>query len=446
MNSEKLLTIKLFSQLPANEQEWLKNIADTYPLSFQQLKMLTEFSADMECWQLGSVNQFYQPEKLIEIKGKKAAAVFFKQIKTGYDQLVNREKLYPAEPAKTENETQFPSRQIIKTELQGSIMGTCPVASKKTRCCNLKTLDAVQQCGFACSYCSIQSFYHGNQVRFIENLSEHLNNLQLDPQQIYHIGTGQSSDSLMWGNSHGLLDELSRFARKSPNVILEMKSKSGRVDYFLENPPPFNMLFSWSVNPQIVIQHEELGTASLTKRLEAARIIADQGKPVGFHFHPVIWYKGWEQDYIALVNELTEQFQPEEVVMVSLGTLTFIKSVIKRIRSRLLKSSILQMPFEEIGGKLSYPFGIKKDMFSTVYQAFPESWHENVFFYMCMEDIDLWPLVFGREYKTNEDFEQDMLRHYSRKIKAIDNRIQLLSGNTYHNGQPILLRNSTVKT
>jgi len=247
----------------------------------------------------------------------------------------------------------------------------------------------------------------------------HLDGLELDTEKKYHIGTGQSSDSLMWGNRFGLLDALCRFASANPNVILEMKSKSSRIDYFLENRPPANMVFTWSLNSPTVIQHEEKGSASLDKRLESARKLADQGIPVGFHFHPIVWYEGWKSDYLALVSRLADTFRPEDVVMVSLGTLTFIKPVLKKIRERMPESSILQMPMEDCAGKLSYPFDIKKDLFSTVYKAFPDSWKESVFFYMCMEHIDLWQPVFGRSYDSNEQFETDMLETYHDKISRI---------------------------
>jgi spore photoproduct lyase len=244
----------------------------------------------------------------------------------------------------------------------------------------------------------------------------HLDAITLDPARNYHIGTGQSSDSLMWGNRFGLLDSLYRFASNNANVILELKSKSGRIDYFMKNRPPANMVFTWSLNTPVVIQHEEKGTASLDKRLEGARTLADQGYPVGFHFHPMVWYKGWQDDYLSLVSRLADTFRPEEVVMISLGTLTFIKPVLKRIRERMPASSILQMPMEECAGKLSYPFDIKQALFSTVYSAFPDSWKADVFFYMCMEDIGLWEPVFGRSYASNEAFEADMFDIYQAKM------------------------------
>lgn len=422
MTKEKFSTIPLFEQLPERQKEFLGMLAQNYSLSFQQLKMLTEYSIDLHCWREEPLQRFYHPDEVEGLHGKKASALLFNQFRQGYESVKNGQKSYSDQGRFIVAERKFPDEQMVEVELKGKIMGQCPVASEKTRCCNLMTLDAVQQCGFDCSYCSIQSFYHGDRVRFIENLDEHLASLELDESKLYHIGTGQSSDSLMWGNRFDLLESLYRFAGRHPNVLLEMKSKSSRVDYFLENKPPSNIMFTWSLNTPVVIQHEEKGTASLEKRLESARKLADIGCPVGFHFHPMVWYEGWQDDYSDLVNRLTTLFRPEEVVMVSIGTLTFIKSVVKRIRKRMAENSILQMPMEDSAGKLSYPFSMKKELFGTLYQAFPESWQENVFFYMCMEHIDLWEPVLGRSYESNEQFEEDMLKNYHEKLRQISER------------------------
>ena len=112
------------------------------------------------------------------------------------------------------------------------ILGKCPVASEKTLCCNLITLDAVENCGFECSYCSIQSFYPYNEILYKESLIDKLNALSINKNEIYHIGTGQSSDSLFIGNQGAVLDQLMAFARSNPNVILEFKTKSKNIHFF----------------------------------------------------------------------------------------------------------------------------------------------------------------------------------------------------------------------
>ncbi len=71
--------------------------------------------------------------------------------------------------------------KFVEYEKEGLALGSCPVASPKTRCCNLMTLDAVESCGFDCSYCSIQSFYNENKIGFDKDFKTKLKNLKLDP-------------------------------------------------------------------------------------------------------------------------------------------------------------------------------------------------------------------------------------------------------------------------
>jgi spore photoproduct lyase len=291
------------------------------------------------------------------------------------------------------------------------------VASERTRCCNLLTLDAVENCGFACSYCSIQSFYHDDEIHFDSSFADKLGALELDREETYHIGTGQSSDSLMWGNRFGVLDALMDFARRHPNVLLELKTKSKNVAYLLKNPVPPNVVCTWSLNPQRVIENEEHRTASLEERLAAARRVADKRIVVGFHFHPMVQYADWKADYSALFARVEEGFDPSEVALVSLGTLTFTKSVIRQIRSAGFKSRILQMPLTESAGKLSYPDEIKLELFSHAYRSLA-SWHDRVFFYLCMEDQRLWRPVLGFEYPSNQAFEEAMKASYLEKIRG----------------------------
>ncbi len=294
----------------------------------------------------------------------------------------------------------------------------CPVASPKTRCCNLWTLDMVESCGYDCSYCSIQSFYNEDTITFNTNLTEKLLAIKLDPNEIYHIGTGQSSDSLMWGNRGSVLEALIAFAKKNPNVILELKTKSDNVSYLLQNDYPPNIITTWSLNPQTIVQSEERLSASLQERLDAAKKIHDKNRLVGFHFHPMIYYKNWQKEYGEIFAYLLEHFDPNRVAMVSLGTLTFIKPVIKKLRQRAMKSKILQMPLVDAAGKLSYPLTIKEELFSFAYQSL-KPWHGKVYFYMCMEDHILWKKVFGYEYPTNESFELDMKYSYLAKIRNL---------------------------
>ncbi len=404
----------LFEKLPHAEQAFIKEKAHQLKFSHQELKQIIDMARDLGMWNEKSIREIFP-----EHEQKK---VVFTRLRLSYEEIRNRPNSYNNFELKN---IPLEQKYSFKTEeKEGFGLGLCPVASEKTRCCNLLTLDAVESCGFDCSYCSIQSFYKQNTITFDSGFKEKLLNLNLDKNKSYHIGTGQSSDSLMWGNREGILDALFDFARKYPNVILEFKTKSDNIKYFLENEVPKNILCTWSLNTPTIIKNEEHLTASLQKRIDAARTLADKGVKVGFHFHPIVEYENYLDEYQEVYKKLLLKFEPNEVALVSFGTLTFIKPVIKKLREREFKTKITQIPHADASGKSSYGHATKLEMFKHAYESFAPwyrkgtSHEENrdVFFYLCMEEHGMWKEAFGYEYATNNDFEQAMLGAYCKKI------------------------------
>jgi spore photoproduct lyase len=410
----KAITNSFFSKLNKTQQEFIQKQAFHYRFSNQELRQIIEIARDLELWDEAPLSEIFPTHP--------TRKVVFKKLKALYEQLKNKPNSYANfQPKSIPSEQKF---RFVSQEKEGFGLGLCPVASEKTRYCNLLTLDAVESCGFDCSYCSIQSFYNQNTITFDSSFQKKLLQLELDPKKTYHIGTGQASDSLMFGNREGVLDSLFAFARKYPNVILEFKTKSDNITYLLEHDVPKNILCTWSLNTPTIITNEEHLTASLEKRVAAARKLADKGVKVGFHFHPIVEYEDYLNEYKTLYDTVIQTFHPSEVALVSFGTLTFIKPVIKQLRGREFKTKITQIPHEDASGKTSYPLETKIEMFRHAYESFTP-WHsygeknpqDKIFFYLCMEPHSLWKETFGYEYATNNDFEHAMLLSYCNKIK-----------------------------
>jgi len=401
-----------FQFLPTGQQSFTKGLACKYRFTMQELRQFVEIALDLNNWGESDIQQIWSELDNAEHSNRERKKSLLQQLANRWQQLKIEPNQYNHSPY---HNAEKPTIHTVKKEQIA--LGFCPVASEKTRCCNLLTLDTVENCGFDCSYCSIQSFYHGNQVFFDPDFVTKLSRLELDPDKTYHIGTGQSSDSMMWGNKHNILDGLISFAQSNPNVILELKTKSANINHLSKIEIPPNILCTWSLNTQTIIENEEHHTASQQKRLEAARKIADKGTIVGFHLHPIVQYKGWRDDYSLLYEQIQKSFNPDEVAMISLGTLTFIKPVIKKIRERHFHSKILKMSMIGTAGKLSYPPETKMELFSHAYDSFSQQWHDNVFFYLCMEDHALWKRVFAYEYQSNEEFELAMKSNYLHKIQ-----------------------------
>ena len=385
-------------------------------LSFQQRRMLREEALDLALWGLPGLEDIsYVWPSDYDRTNKNEVRRIFSSVMARLAEI----RKTPVDYSTFNPDYDFRGRKPdINTDFLSPdrIMGRCPCPrdGEQTRCCNLKTLDAVQQCAFACAYCSIQSFYSQNEVRVLSDLKQHLENMVLE-EGTWHIGTGQSSDSLLLGDDYGTLTALKAFAQIHPEVIIELKTKSARTDWIALDLPR-NIVSTWSLNAETPAAKEEHLAATPAARIRAAKACAEAGHLVGFHIHPMVFFKGWEDEYRKLVMALCDNIDPKNTVMVGIGTLTFTKQNLRALRESGRPTRVTQMPLAPIAGKFSYDLETKKEMFRHVYDCFPQDWKNNVFFYLCMEDPSLWEPCLGRSYACNADFEADMKRAYLGKV------------------------------
>lgn len=408
----------LLDRLDSPKRDFILDRARKYRFTFQEVKLVSEAALDLRMWgEEGLETWWLKEEANINGSGRASKRELIHRLQDRLRFLRQAEKAYPEEGLDAPGSRRL---RVVAERSDKNIMGMCPVASEETVCCNLRTIDAVENCGFGCSYCTIQTFY-GDEVVIDSRLSQKLMNLELEPDRLYHLGTGQSSDSLMWGNRNGLLDALCEFAGKRSNVLLELKTKSKNIAYFLETDVPRNVILSWTLNTPTIIRNEEHFTASLDERLQAARRIADRGGKVAFHLHPLVLYQGWRKDYREVAENVMRRFHPDEVAFISLGSVTFIRPVVQAIRRRARPTKMLQMELVSgPKGKLSYPDSTKKELFKEVYGAFAP-WHGKVFMYLCMEKAELWRSTFGFVYESNRAFETDFTQTVFDKLTALPN-------------------------
>ncbi len=401
----------LFASMPEHTRCFLRDRAFAYQLTVQQFYEIVKAERDLQMWRVPDLQEWWRTLERPPVDRSN----FMKQVRAYVDQNRHQAADYTGFHVDTPPRPSAKSVETMDTDRK--IHGFCPALSEQTVCCNLRTIDAVENCPLGCSYCSIQTFYTDRYV-FEENLGEKLRQIPISPERNYHFCTGQSSDSLVWGNRNGNLEKLAEFAGQHPNILLELKTKTDNVDEFLALDIPSNVVVSWTLNPPMVTSHEEHFTASPERRIQAAEKVAAAGLPVAFHFHPIMYYQTYQKDYTELIRDLTSRLDPRQVLFVSMGALTLIKPAINRIRQLGFPTKILQFPQDrDPHGKVTYPKEIKKDLFSTVYQAF-DCWHDQVFFYLCMETQDIWQQIFGNSYACNDDFEADFLDHLFNKLAS----------------------------
>lgn len=268
--------------------------------------------------------------------------------------------------------------------------------------CDYFTLHLEEGCDLECSYCILQAYLTNPFLTLYVNVEEILENLQqilnANPDQFFRIGTGQLADSLSLDPLTSFSEVLVPFFAKQKNAVLELKTKSNRIEKLLNLKPGGKTIISWSMNSEKIQKEEEHKCASIDERLEAAQKVIAAGYRAGFHFDPLIDYAGWEKDYEETLKKINSKIPAESIAWISMGCLRFMPELKPIMQTRFPKSSL---PLGEwvtgTDGKMRYFKPRRIEMYKTM-KSLVEKYFPGVTLYLSMESPEVWQKVFGREY------------------------------------------------
>ncbi len=266
----------------------------------------------------------------------------------------------------------------------------CP-CTKKHLSCGYRILNLGFGCPFDCSYCYLQQYTNTPGIILPANLDDFFhkfNKFEKNLKKPIRIGTGEFSDSVALDHLTNYSSQLISYFRDK-NILFELKTKSNNIDNILREKPASNIIISWSLNPKRMVNLEELGSANLAERINAAKKIKDAGFKIAFHFDPIIYYKNWEQDYKELISSLYNTISAG-FAWISLGTLRFNRQLKPISEKRFPKSNIF---YEELllgeDKKLRYPKFLRNNIYGKMKNWIRE-FDQKTPLYLCMEDKTIW--------------------------------------------------------
>ena len=298
--------------------------------------------------------------------------------------------------AGTKDPIQSGKEALLLTRNKGKFLRECP-GTRSYTCCGYKILHIGSFCTMDCSYCILQSYFHPPICQFFVNHGDLFTELDyhFSLEGISRIGTGEFTDSLIWGKWTDLNTRLvERFASQTGSV-LELKTKTVSISPFESLVHHRKTILSWSLNSVALSKAEEQGTATIGARLRAAQKCESWGYPVAFHFDPVVIYDGCEYDYEEIIKQIFTHVSPQNIVWISIGTFRFMPQLKSIIQQRFPESSIIYGEFiPGLDGKMRYfkPLRIRiyQHMVSVIRKYAPD-----LTVYFCMEDDDVWEQVMG---------------------------------------------------
>jgi DNA repair photolyase len=291
-------------------------------------------------------------------------------------------------------------RRLILQRHRGSFLQHCPAGTSGMVCCNYLVMNFGSNCPFDCSYCFLQDYLANNPaLKAFTNAGDALREvdavLRAHPERTFRVGTGELADSLALDHLTDLSCELVPFFAAHDNALLELKTKSDRVDNLLGLDPRDRVVVSWSVNATAIAEAEEAGCATLEQRIAAAARVQAAGYKVGFHFDPLIAHDGWEEGYRDAVAAVFRRLDTRRVAWVSLGSLRMTPGLKAAIaarpqRGRLLTGELVPGP----DGKERLWRGLRVKMYRRMLEWLRQV-DDQMPLYICMEPARVWERVFG---------------------------------------------------
>ncbi len=290
-------------------------------------------------------------------------------------------------------------KHLFLCENKGAFLKPCP-GTNCYHCCDYQVINIGMNCPMDCVYCILQAYLNKPWISAFVNIDKLFNELDAafaaEPQRFFRIGTGEFSDSLALDNITGLSSKIVEHIAKQNNAVLELKTKSAVIDQLEYADHKGRTILSWSLNSPIIMKREEIRSASLEERLEAAGRAASWGYLLGFHFDPLIIHDGWQEGYSETIKLLFQKVPKESIVWISLGALRYLPDLKMIGTDRFPKSRIFYNEFiTGLDGKSRYFRSQWEELYSHIYSQLKKNISPDTCIYFCMESEELWQKVFG---------------------------------------------------
>jgi len=250
-------------------------------------------------------------------------------------------------------------------------------------------------CPFYCTYCYL-AFVYRKHAPFIkininyETMFRQIRWVIPEPGGTVSFNLGEMLDSLALDHVTNLTTRLVPFFSEFSNAYLMLLTKSNNIANLLQLKPNRQIVVSWSINTQQMIETHEIGAASLSRRIQAAKACRDHGYRIRFRIDPGMLHQEWRDAYADMIGRVMTTVAPENI---TLGMLRLLPGHLRLAqaaygsRAQKLHSSDLVKGASD--GKLRYP-PEKRIEFYTFLAETIRSFDKDISIGLCRETSDIW--------------------------------------------------------
>ena len=208
-------------------------------------------------------------------------------------------------------------------------------------------------CVYDCHYCFLQGMYPSANIVVFVNIEDFFEAVEKKLQEVNNLflSISYDTDILAFENIFGFSNKWCEFAKNKDNLKIEIRTKSINIKNLNLNK---NIILSFSLSPQIVIDKYELKTPSLDKRINAINEIIKQGYTPSIAIDPIIKIEDYKQIYKEFINYVFNKIDYKKIESIIIGSFRMNSTQFKNIKKSGLISDILYDEYEVKNGVVSY--------------------------------------------------------------------------------------------
>ena len=206
-------------------------------------------------------------------------------------------------------------------------------------------------CIYDCHYCFLQGMYPSSNLVLFVNFEDFFSEVERVYKKLgsMFLSISYDTDILAVENLFGVAKIWADFV-KNKNIKLEFRTKAVNVDGFEYQE---NIVFAFSLSPDIVIEKYEKYTPKLDSRIKAVKKVINKGFRPVIVFDPIIKIPNYKKVYEEFIKKIFREIDYKKIESIVYGTFRMNSPQFKTIKKELL-SDIYYYPYSVKSGIVEY--------------------------------------------------------------------------------------------
>ena len=197
-------------------------------------------------------------------------------------------------------------------------------------------------CIYDCHYCFLQGMYPSSNLVLFVNFEDFFDEVEKVYKNLGNmfLSISYDTDILAVENLFGVAKIWADFV-KNKDIKLELRTKAVNVDGFEYQE---NIVFAFSLSPEIVIEKYEKYTPKLDSRIKAIKKVINKGFRPVIVFDPIIKVPNYKKVYEEFIKKIFREIDYKKIESIVYGTFRMNSTQFKTIKKELL-SDIYYYPY-----------------------------------------------------------------------------------------------------